>query len=50
MIQKAVNEVWFRDKDDIGIIFHEYFAPIPLTAIALVLTVVRSNLDRKSVV
>jgi len=35
--------MWFQNKDDIGIIFHEYFAPIPFEAIALVLTVVRSN-------
>ena len=36
--------MWFQSVDDIGIIFHEYFAPIPFEAIALVLTVVRSKL------
>ena len=36
--------MWFQNKDDIGLIFYGYFAPIPLAAIALVLTVVSSNL------
>ena len=36
--------MWFQNKDDIGIIFHEYFEPISFEAIALVLTVVRSKL------
>ena len=35
--------MWFQDQDDIGIIFYDYFAPIPFEAIALVLTMVRSN-------
>jgi len=35
--------MWFQNKDDIGIIFYDYFAPIPPEAIALVLTVVRSK-------
>ncbi len=33
--------MWFQNKEDIGIVFYEYFAPIPFEAIALVLTVVR---------
>ncbi len=32
---------WFQDQDDIGIIFHEYFTPIPFEVIALATTVVR---------
>jgi Domain of unknown function (DUF6532) len=44
MIQKVVNIMWFENEDDIGVIFHDYFAPIPFEAIALVLTVVRSKL------
>jgi Domain of unknown function (DUF6532) len=42
-IQKAINMMWFQSKDDDGIVFHEYFTPIPIQAIALVLTVVRSK-------
>jgi hypothetical protein len=44
IIQKVVNITWFQNEDDIGVIFHDYFAPIPFEAIALVLTVVRSKL------
>ncbi|KAN0116039.1 hypothetical protein V8E52_006345 [Russula decolorans] len=40
IIQKVVNKTWFQNNDDIGIIFHDYFAPIPFEAIALVLTVI----------
>ena len=36
-----INITWFQNKDDIGIVFREYFNPIPLEAIALVLTMVR---------
>jgi hypothetical protein len=40
IIQKVVNIAWFQNKDDLGIIFHEYFAPIPFAVIAIALTVV----------
>ena len=32
---------WFQNKDGDGIVFHEFFTPIPVKAIALALTVVR---------
>jgi len=44
IIQKAINMTWFQNKDGDGVVFHEYFMPIPVQAIALVLTVVRMDL------
>ena len=41
MLQKAINLTWFRDKDDDGVVFHEYFSPLSVPAIAFILTVVR---------
>jgi hypothetical protein len=48
IIQKVVNITWFQHTDDIGIIFHEYFAPMPFEAIALVLTVIECCIDEWS--
>ena len=33
--------MWFQSKNDDGIVFHEYFTPIPIQAIALALTMVK---------
>ena len=41
MIQKAINLTWFRNQDDYGVFFHEYFSPLSVTAIAFILAVVR---------
>ena len=41
IIQEIINITWFQDQDDIGIVFHEYFNPIPYEVIALAVTVVR---------
>ena len=41
IIQKVINITWFQNKDDDGIVFHDYFTPIPIEVIAIVLTVVR---------
>jgi Domain of unknown function (DUF6532) len=41
IIQRVVNLTWFEDKEDDGVVFYEYFAPIPFEAIAFVLMVVR---------
>jgi hypothetical protein len=46
IIQRVINITWFQNKDDDGIVFHEYFAPIPFEVIALVLTVVRMESTR----
>jgi hypothetical protein len=41
IIQKAVNAMWFQNKRDKGVVFTKLFKPIPVQAIALVLTAVR---------
>ena len=41
IIQKAVNAMWFQNKRDEGVLFTEMFKPIPVPAIAFVLTAVR---------
>jgi hypothetical protein len=41
VLQKAINLTWFRNKDDDGVVFHEYFSPLSVPAIAFILTVVR---------
>jgi hypothetical protein len=33
--------MWFQDKDGDGFVFHEYFTPVPLQAIAVAFTVVK---------
>jgi hypothetical protein len=40
IIQKVINLTWFQNKDDDGIVFYEYFAPIQIETIALALTVI----------
>ena len=40
IIQKAVNVMWFQNKQDEGIRYTDTFKPIPVPAIALVLTAV----------
>jgi len=40
MIQKAIDITWFQNRDADGIVFHEYFTPMPIQAIALALTVI----------
>jgi hypothetical protein len=46
MIQKAINIIWFQDQDPIGIVFGNYFSPMPIPAIALALTAVRVDTTR----
>ncbi|KAG6835259.1 hypothetical protein H0H93_003351 [Arthromyces matolae] len=45
LIQKIVNAMWFKDKEDEGVIFFEDFSPFPIPALALVLTVIDCCLD-----
>ena len=40
IIQKAVNAMWFQNKRDEGVQFTDMFKPIPVQAIAFVLTAV----------
>ena len=39
-IQKAVNKTWFNNKRDEGVVYQDYFNPIAIPAIALILTAV----------
>jgi hypothetical protein len=39
-IQNVVNAMWFSKKQDEGVIYHEYFKPLPDITLALVLTAV----------
>lgn len=41
LIQRVVNMMWFQNKNDEGVVFSDYFNPIPIPALALVLTAVR---------
>ncbi|KAI0288503.1 hypothetical protein B0F90DRAFT_1802638 [Multifurca ochricompacta] len=43
IIQRAINITWFRSKDDVGVVFHERFSPMPISVIALALAVVMIN-------
>jgi Domain of unknown function (DUF6532) len=45
IIQKAVNKMWFKNKRDEGVLFSEYFNPLAVPSIALILTAV-SGLPR----
>ncbi|KAI5987190.1 hypothetical protein EDD15DRAFT_2152343, partial [Pisolithus albus] len=45
IIQKIVNTMWFTNKHDDGIVFHEYFKPFPYPALALVLTAIECCID-----
>ena len=45
IIQKAVNVMWFQNKRDEGIRYTDMFKPIPVPAIALVLTAVSGVLN-----
>jgi len=40
IIQKAVNKMWFNNKRDEGIVYQDYFNPISIPSIALILTAV----------
>jgi Domain of unknown function (DUF6532) len=41
IIQQAINMIWFNDRSSDGVVFSDWFDPMPYEAIALVLTVVR---------
>ena len=45
MIHKAINVTWFRNVIDVGLAFRKHFSPIPVPAIAFILTAVRSIFD-----
>lgn len=45
IIQKAVNKMWFKNKRDEGIMYPDFFNPISIPSIALILTAVRRLLS-----
>jgi hypothetical protein len=45
VIGEIINEVWFADRDDEGIVYEAYFNPIDNITIALVATVVSLTLQ-----
>ena len=40
IFQKAMNKMWFNNKRDEGVVYQDYFNPIAIPAIALILTAV----------
>lgn len=42
IIQKVVNAMWFKNRRDEGVKFPEIFNPLPVRAIAFILTAVCS--------
>ncbi|KDQ54673.1 hypothetical protein JAAARDRAFT_401315 [Jaapia argillacea MUCL 33604] len=45
IIAKLVNNVWFANRHDEGVVYHQYFHPLPAPAIALLLTVIECCID-----
>ncbi|KZT21733.1 hypothetical protein NEOLEDRAFT_1072839 [Neolentinus lepideus HHB14362 ss-1] len=46
IIQALINEMWFANKNDEGVIHGEYFTPrIPLVTIAMVVTAIQCSLE-----
>jgi len=48
IIQKIINITWFENQDDIGIVFHENFDPIPFEVISLAVTAIECCIDEWS--
>ncbi|KAG0692026.1 hypothetical protein DFH29DRAFT_1052861, partial [Suillus ampliporus] len=45
LIQSGINDMWFANCVDEGIVYAEYFDPLPVEMMALVLTVVKCCID-----
>ncbi|KAG1879069.1 hypothetical protein F4604DRAFT_1923219 [Suillus subluteus] len=41
LLQEGINLMWFTNQNDKGIIYHKYFNPVPVRAIALMLTAIK---------
>jgi len=48
IIQEAINVTLFRDENDVGVVLHEHFSPMPIPIIALILTAVQCCIDEWS--
>ncbi|KAG0708021.1 hypothetical protein DFH29DRAFT_795827, partial [Suillus ampliporus] len=40
LIQMSVNDTWFANRQDEGVVHNKYFNPIPIPTVALMLTAV----------
>ncbi|KIJ63900.1 hypothetical protein HYDPIDRAFT_68131, partial [Hydnomerulius pinastri MD-312] len=40
LLQLAVYDMWFANRNDEGVLYHEYFNPMPIETIALLLAAV----------
>ena len=45
IIQKAIDITWFRSVIDVGLLYRNHFSPLPVPAIAFILTAVRAIFD-----
>ncbi|KAG1846746.1 hypothetical protein F4604DRAFT_1594844 [Suillus subluteus] len=45
LMQSGINDMWFANRIDEGIVYASYFDPLPVKLIALVLTVVKCCID-----
>ncbi|KAH9983845.1 hypothetical protein BJV77DRAFT_1041173 [Russula vinacea] len=48
IIQQAINIIWFNDRSSDGVVFPNYFNPMPYEAIAVVLTAIECCIDEWS--
>ncbi|KAH9926045.1 uncharacterized protein B0H18DRAFT_876831, partial [Fomitopsis serialis] len=45
IIQKAVNAMWFVNKNDEGVVYRDFFEPFAIEALAFVLTAIHCGID-----
>ncbi|KAG1829731.1 hypothetical protein F4604DRAFT_1947399 [Suillus subluteus] len=45
LLQLGINVMWFVNRHDEGVVYHEYFNPMPVKVIALVLTTIECCID-----
>ncbi|KAG0698268.1 hypothetical protein DFH29DRAFT_855997 [Suillus ampliporus] len=45
LLQEGINLMWFTNRNDEGIIYYKYFSPVPVRAVALVLTAIECCID-----
>ncbi|KAG2100247.1 hypothetical protein BD769DRAFT_1677083 [Suillus cothurnatus] len=46
LLQLGINVMWFVNQHDKGIVYHEYFNPMPIKVIALVLTTIECCINK----
>ncbi|KAG0698832.1 hypothetical protein DFH29DRAFT_809820, partial [Suillus ampliporus] len=45
LIQSVINDMWFANRSDEGIVYAKYFDPLPVQTIALILTAIECCID-----